>query len=339
MPTISIIIPMKNAEATLTRCLESVFASTHPPLEVIVVDDGSTDRSREIAGGFPVRLARNDASPGVSHARNLGAREARGEVLFFTDSDVVLEPRTLAVVAERLADGALDGVVGVQTEAPAFTNFCSDYKNLWLRYTYLKLEGDLSVLYSSVVAIRREAFLRAEGFDAHYRRPNIEDSDLGKRLAERGARLRVEPAAQVVHIKHYDLWSLLVTDFYRSSGLMRVQLRDRFRRLARGNYTSIPTPFVASVVAWWLAVLAIAAALAGARSGGAAFITPATAATIAGALLLAILLLLGDLLGFFTRARGPIFVLRVLLLLPLDYAAITLGLAHGAVAFVGGRKW
>lgn len=343
MSNTSVIIPMKNAEATLTRCLESIFASSAPPLEVIVVDDGSADRSCEIARGFPVRLVRNDASPGVSHARNLGAREARGEILFFTDSDVVLEARTLAAVAERLADGALDGVVGVQTETPAFTNFCSDYKNLWLRYTYLRLDGDLSVLYSSVVAIRREAFLRAEGFDAHYRRPNIEDSDLGKRLAERGARLRVEPGAQVIHIKHYDLRSLLVTDFLRSSGLMRVQLRDRFRRMARGNYTSIPTPFVASVVlSWFVAAALVAALAASAGTGAGRGIGPPAAlpaVALAGALGVAILVLLGDLLRFFARARGPVFVARVLFLLPLDYAAITLGLAHGAAAFLGGRKW
>jgi glycosyltransferase involved in cell wall biosynthesis len=320
---------MKNAEATLERCLASIAASTVPPLEVIVVDDGSSDASCAIAARFPVRLLENHATPGVSRARNLGAREARGDVLFFTDSDVILEPRTLSVVASRLADRSIDGVVGVQTEAPAFENFSSDYKNLWLRYTYLKLRGDLSVLYSSVVAIRRDAFVQAGGFDAHYQRPNIEDSDLGKRLAEGGARLRVEPEALIVHIKHYDLWSLLVTDFYRSSGLMRVQLRDGFRRLARGNYTSIPTEFVASLVLAWLPPLALVAPGLGPRVALAAAIVASLATPV----------LLFDLLRFFARARGPGFVVRVLLLLPLDYVAITLGLAHGVVAFFAGRRW
>jgi glycosyltransferase involved in cell wall biosynthesis len=320
---------MKNAESTLARCLASIFASEEPPFEVIVVDDGSTDRSREIAAEFPVRLLRNEASPGVSQARNLGAREARGDILFFTDSDVVLEPRTLSVIARRLAEPGLDGIVGVQTEAPAFANFSSDYKNLWIRYTYLKLEGDLSVLYSSVVAIRRDAFARAGGFDSHYQRPNIEDSDLGKRLAERGARLRVDPEAQIVHVKRYDLGSLLATDFHRSSGLMRVQLRDRFQRLARGNYTSIPTPFIAALLLSWAAPVALVLPGGGLR---AAAWTAAIAAGLTP-------LLLNDLFRFFLRCRGPVFVLRVLVLLPLDFVAITAGLAHGAAAFVLGKRW
>jgi len=328
-PTVSVIIPMKNAERTLVRCLTSIAASTHPPLEVLVIDDGSTDRSCEIAARFPVRVIPAPRPGGVASARNLGAREARGDILFFTDSDVVLGPQTLAAVAHRLADAALDGIVGVQSQKPAFADFLSDYKNLWLRYTYLKLDGDLSVLYSSVVAIRRQTFLRVEGFDLHYRRPNIEDSELGKRLAELGARIRVAPEVEVVHLKSYDLGSFLVTDFARSSGLLKVQLRDRFRKLSRGNYTSIPSTFILSVVLSWTPLAALC--VPGNRLRAAAF--------TAGAVAILIPILNLDLIRFLWRFRGPAFVARVLLLFPLDFAAITLGLGHGFFSYVVGQRW
>jgi glycosyltransferase involved in cell wall biosynthesis len=325
--SLSVIIPVKDAAPTLERCLASIFASSAPPLEVIVVDDGSTDGSPAIARRFPVTLLDAGSPGGVANARNVGA--ARGDVLFFTDGDVVLFPETLAAVARRLADPTLDGVVGVQSEAPAFANFASDYKNLWLRYTYLRQESDLAVLYSSVLAVRAAAFRRVDGFDPRYRRPNIEDSDLGKRLAERGARLRVAPEVEILHIKRYTLRSLLVTDFARSSGLLKVQLRDGFRRLRRGNYTSIPSAFVAALLLSWLVPLALVA-----PGGG-----PRAAAAAVAALAVATPLLLADLLGFFLRLRGPLFVARVLLLLPIDFAAITLGLANGLVGFALGLRW
>ncbi len=329
MANISVIIPVKNAERTLERSLTSIFASSTPPLEVIVVNDGSTDRSPEIARRFPVTLLSAGEPGGVARARNLGAGAARGDVLFFTDADVVLLPGALATISSRLSDPTLDGVVGVQSEAPAFANFASDYKNLWLRYSYLRQESDLSVLYSSVLAVRSAAFHRVEGFDPRYRRPNIEDSDLGKRLAERGARLRVAPEVEILHIKHYTLRSLLVTDFTRSSGLLKVQLRDRFRRLRRGNYTSIPSPFVSALVLSWIVPLALVA-----PGGG-----PRAAAAAAVAVAIATPLLLRDLLAFFLRLRGPLFVARVLVLLPIDFVAITMGLTTGLLGYVLGRRW
>ena len=329
MASVSVIIPVKDAESTLERCLASVLASTEPPLEVIVVDDGSSDRSPEIARRHPVRLLQAGTPGGVARARNLGAREARGDILFFTDADVVLEPGTLAAISHRLDDPTLDGVVGVQSERPAFTNFASDYKNLWLRYTYLRQDSDLSVLYSSVLAIRSAAFHRVEGFDPHYQRPNIEDSDLGKRLAERGARLRVAPEVEILHIKHYTLGSLLSTDIARASGLLKVQLRDGFRRLREGNYTSIPTPFVIALVLSWIAPIALVVPGGGLR----------TAAIAGAASAAAIVILLRDLLAFFLRLRGPLFVGRILLLLPIDFVAITLGLTHGLASYLLGRRW
>jgi glycosyltransferase involved in cell wall biosynthesis len=113
-PTVSVIIPCYNGAKYLRQAVESVLAQTHPPLEVIVVDDGSTDDSAEIAASFgpPVRVIRQ-ANQGESVARNRGIAEARGDYLHFLDADDLMHPeafeRMLAAIAGRANAVALVG--------------------------------------------------------------------------------------------------------------------------------------------------------------------------------------------------------------------------------------
>ena len=100
-PAVSIIVPARNEEACLGACLESLTTQTGVAFEVIVVDDHSTDRTREIALSFPgVRLLEADPLPagwtGKNNAVTCGAREANGEWLLFTDADTVHRPGSLA---------------------------------------------------------------------------------------------------------------------------------------------------------------------------------------------------------------------------------------------------
>jgi glycosyltransferase involved in cell wall biosynthesis len=107
-PTISAVIPCFNAGRWLGEALDSVARQTRPPIEVIVVDDASTDGSAEIARtyGGPVRLVRQDRNRGVSAARNRGIAEARGEWIAFLDADDLWKPAKLA--RQAAAIGAAD---------------------------------------------------------------------------------------------------------------------------------------------------------------------------------------------------------------------------------------
>src|SRR5439155_1241137 len=100
-PTISVIVPARDEEASLGACLESLVAQTGVSFEIIVVDDGSTDRTREIAQSFSgVRMV--DAGPlpkgwtGKNNAMSAGAKQARGEWLLFTDADTLHSLTSLA---------------------------------------------------------------------------------------------------------------------------------------------------------------------------------------------------------------------------------------------------
>jgi hypothetical protein len=100
-PPVSVIVPARNEEASLAQCLESLVSQTNVSFEIIVVDDASTDRTRQIAQSFPqVRVV--DAPPlppgwtGKNNALAASAKTARGKWLLFTDADTVHNPGSLA---------------------------------------------------------------------------------------------------------------------------------------------------------------------------------------------------------------------------------------------------
>jgi glycosyltransferase involved in cell wall biosynthesis len=113
-PLIGVVVPVYNVEKFLPACLDSLLAQTHRNLDVVVVDDGSPDRSGEIADGYAardrrVRVVHTD-NHGLGAARNEGVRHVRGDLLAFLDSDDVLPSSSYALMAETLAGTGSDFV-------------------------------------------------------------------------------------------------------------------------------------------------------------------------------------------------------------------------------------
>ncbi len=104
-PLVSVIIPVYNGASYLAAAIESVFAQTYTPIEIIVVDDGSTDGSAIIAGAFPKVHLLTQPNRGVADARNAGLAAAQGELIAFLDHDDLWLPEKLRVqVARHLAE-------------------------------------------------------------------------------------------------------------------------------------------------------------------------------------------------------------------------------------------
>jgi glycosyltransferase involved in cell wall biosynthesis len=181
-PLVSVIVPVYNAEDFLAEALTSLFAQDYAPFEAIVVNDGSTDRTREIAHSFDVRYFAQ-ANSGQAAARNTGIAEARGEFIAFLDADDVLPPNKLTVQARYLLEHPEIGcVLGRQEirlegiEAPP-----------WL--TRDALYGDLGGINPTCAMIRAQALRDVGGFDPSFR--YAEDRDLLVRLREASVEVAV----------------------------------------------------------------------------------------------------------------------------------------------------
>ena len=327
-PKVSVVIPVYNAEATLRECLMRLYESRYRDFETVLVDDGCTDQSPAIAAEFPVRIVPTSGRVGPAAARNLGARMATGEVLFFIDSDVMVRPDSLTLLAESFEGGDVDGLCGVQAAQMRYTNIASQYKNLWMRWTYLRQTGDVPLFYTTAAAIRREAFLRVGGFDQGYATPNVEDTAFGQKLARLGVRVRVHPDLEVEHVKQYSLGSMLRTDFMRAVSLTRLKLRHP-GDLAQNN-TSVPSSYMASVplsgLAAFCLLLGVGFGLQGMTAVGAA-----CAAAVMG--------LNWEFVTAIRRSDGWMRTLAAIPVLWAELLVVGVGTAVGLASYPFGRRY
>jgi glycosyltransferase involved in cell wall biosynthesis len=236
-PYLSVIVPALNAGAQLNSCLDALQKSGFRDFEVVVVDDGS-DESPEVlvaAKGFQYLRASQPGRPGgPARARNLGAGIARGLVLVFVDSDVCVHEDTLALFAKSFeADSDLAAVIGSYDDEPAETSFLSRYKNLSHRYYHQASGGEVGTFWSGCGAMRREIFLGFGGFDEQrYRRPAIEDIELGTWVSAAGHKIVLDPSISAKHLKRWTLWTILRSDIV-DRGIPWTLLMWRAGRLAK----------------------------------------------------------------------------------------------------------
>ncbi|MBM3181566.1 MAG: glycosyltransferase family 2 protein [Chloroflexi bacterium] len=158
---ISIIIPVYNGERYLAQAIESVLAQTYRPIEIIIVDDGSTDESARVAQQFPMRYGFQPHS-GPGTARNRGVEQARGEFLAFLDADDLWMPEKLAwQIATFAARPELDAVFG---QVEQFNSPDADATAPPARFVGTTLNG----LHASAMLIRRAAFMRVGLFATNW---------------------------------------------------------------------------------------------------------------------------------------------------------------------------
>ena len=195
--TLSVVIPATDAPPTLARCVAAVQASVDPPEELIVID--------------------RPAFAGPSKARNIGARQARGDVLVFVDADVEIHPDALVRIREAFeSDPGLAAVFGSYDDDPAAPGIVSDFRNLLHHHIHQQGAGPATTFWAGLGAIRRDTFLALGGFDeARFSEPSVEDIELGMRVVERGDRILLEPAIQGKHLKRWTLASMARTDLLR----------------------------------------------------------------------------------------------------------------------------
>ncbi|MCK6628134.1 MAG: glycosyltransferase family 2 protein [Anaerolineae bacterium] len=299
-PLFSIVIPVYNGGDMFKRCLTAIHQSTFTDWELVVVDDGSTDGSDRLAGQFGARVFKTKGRLGPAAARNLGARAARGHYLYFIDADCELHPDTLTNIAHVFqTDPHLDALFGSYDDAPGAANFIAQYKNLFHHYVHQNSNEEASTFWTGCGVIKRSQFLALGGFDLQrYRRPAIEDIDLGYRLKQAGGRIRLVKHVQVKHLKAWTFVSLLKSDIFdRGIPWTQLILRDK----ALMSDLNLQTHNRVSVVAVYALLLALAVA----------FFQPYALFFVLG--LAALLLGLNqNLYRFFYHKRGLLFTAQVI---------------------------
>jgi mycofactocin system glycosyltransferase len=223
LPSVSVIIPVKNRPQELYDCLRSLENLDYPraKLEIIVVDDASTDASQDVVEAFSVRIFRMKRSMGQSACRNFAARKAKGKVLAFLDSDCVASTRWLMNLVPYFGrqgivaiGGYVDGYFD-RTSLDRYEKVCSP---LFLGLHDIEAGPGPSPFYlpSCNFLVYRKVFLDLDGFCEDLQVG--EDVDLSWRLRKEGHTLRYIPKGIVYHKHRSALFAMLKRRFdYGSS--------------------------------------------------------------------------------------------------------------------------
>jgi GT2 family glycosyltransferase len=320
---LSVIIPAHNAERTIEPCLGALLRSTIRPREILVVDDASTDRTREIAAGLGARVIEVQKNAGPGPARNLGAEEAAGNILVFVDSDIMVPERALESIEACFRDHPeANAITGHLDGGGPVRGYFSRYKNRYMAYVFSKLPKHVEFIYTSAAAVRREAF---PGFGQE--RTGVEDTEMGIRLSQAGHIILLCDGLAVTHLKEYTFWSFIKNDFNVPRQWAKIFLRNfslggivKKRGFAHARPTQIAGLCLAS-----------AAVLTGVPAAVGSFPWWVAAVLAIGATLTHV-----DLLISLARTEGPGFALAGVVVGFIDQLVMTLGIAYGLVCYALG---
>ncbi|MGB5240438.1 MAG: glycosyltransferase family A protein, partial [Prochlorococcaceae cyanobacterium] len=312
------VMPTIAWDGCFARCARRV-------LELLANTDGGSDSFLVVFDGDPppppdwlansqARLLATGRRSGPAVARNLAADSADGEILVFVDADVELHCDAIGRIRWHFEnDPQLDAVFGSYDDRPTAPGLVSQFRNLLHHHTHSSHAGRASTFWAGCGAIRRSRFLALGGFDSCYKRPSIEDIELGMRLAAAGGQLLLDPTILCTHHKHWSLRSVVVTDI-RQRALPWSRLLRRHHHPPVGlNLT--PTARLSGVLTLVLVACLITLPWLGLAGWGAL------------ACLLALLWLNRSFYRFCMRARGPGFMLGAipLHLLYFLYSSLTYG--------------
>jgi len=203
---VSVIIPVRNRPDDIDVCLQSLRELDYPydKLEIIVVDDASTDQTPDVVSRFPVRLIRLKQHKQASYCRNLAARHARGDLLAFIDSDCLAGSAWLRELVPTFKDaqlGVLGGVVDSYFNENGLDRYEQVKSSLKVSSWFKRSQKNDPFFYLPAcnLLVRRHLFLELDGFKEEL--VVGEDVDLCWRIRKRGYQIEYRPEGRVYH-KH-----------------------------------------------------------------------------------------------------------------------------------------
>ena len=226
----SVVVPVRNAEATITECVRSLLELRGDPApELVVVDNGSTDGTREALRAFGDRIVvLHEARRGAAAARNAGISASRGELIAFTDADCIVEPDWLAELASALDDprvGVAGGTILATRDANQVELFGESVHDHRSAIDVYRPPYAITMSWASP----RRVLEQVGGFDEGFLR--CQDVDLSFRIVQAGYRLAFVPGAVVRHHNESTLGGLFREGF--THGFHGVKARKRHSEFLR----------------------------------------------------------------------------------------------------------
>ena len=235
--SVSVVIPAYNAAATIGECMAALDRQSIPrtEYEVIVVDDGSTDATADIAARHGALVLKQPNS-GPAVARNKGIAAARGAIVLFTDADCAPAADWIQQMIAPLVDSRILGVKGVYRtrQANLAARFIQiEYED---RYDYTACSEYVDFVDTYAAGYRRDALLDSGGFDTHFPFASVEDQELSFRLAEAGHKMVFNPQAIVYH-RHPESWRRYAQRKYKIGYWKTLVLRLHPSKVWRDTHT------------------------------------------------------------------------------------------------------
>ena len=213
---ISVIIPVYNGEGIIGRCLESLMMQAKKPDEIILVDDGSSDRTKDVVRKYRDVILLEQMHKGPAAARNFGAKKSKGDILLFTDADCTLHENWVSEMAKPFGDKAIAGVQG---------RYSTTQKSVMARFVQLEIEDrydrmkrfkNIDFIGSYSAGYKKDIFIRSGGFDETFPVASGEDPELSFKLAKAGHKMVFNDKAIVYHNHVSSLGPYLKQKFSRA---------------------------------------------------------------------------------------------------------------------------
>lgn len=272
---ISIIMPVYNGVEFIVKSLPPLIEMQRrgEVREVIVVDDTSTDETPQLAEELGARVIPSGGRLGPGAARNEAAKLAKGEILWFVDADVIIHDDAAHYMEEGFASPEVVAVFGSYDDRPPAQNFLSQYKNLVHHFYHHRGRKEASTFWSGCGAVRKQAFLEVGGFDIEkYKRPSIEDIELGYRLREAGGKIMLFPELQSTHLKVWRFVNLIHTEIFcraipwsrlmlQQTGIvddLNVSSQERLRAGLAGILFLVMLAVLPGWLPWWAIAVMVA---------------------------------------------------------------------------------
>ncbi|MCX5657714.1 MAG: glycosyltransferase [Candidatus Omnitrophica bacterium] len=233
LPKVSIVIPGYNCAKTIQDTLRACISQNYPKdlLEVIFVDDGSSDDTKEIVKKFPVKYFWQNQE-GPARARNRGWKEAGGGIILFTDSDCIPDKNWVPLLLKNFDIeniGAAGGSYGISNSNNIMAS-CIHAEIIW---RHKNMPSNAKALGSYNMAIPRKILEELGGFNETYSTSSAEDNDLSYRLLKKGYKLFFDPETLVYHYHPEKFMPYLKHQFRH--GFWRMKLYREHPTMAKGD--------------------------------------------------------------------------------------------------------